>query len=133
VRSLLLIPSSGCANTPSHSPDIWASGAERLSAEDRQNINFSFPDRLETLRQVSELVHTSKQKCLEKRWIYTRKSGETVIFRDIFDKFVKWVDLFKQAGDVAVQYDPAHASLPWAGVRFVLQVGDAMTQQKSFT
>ena len=25
-------------------------------------------------------------------------------------------------GDIAVQYDPAHASLPWAGVRLLLEV-----------
>jgi hypothetical protein len=30
--------------------------------------------------------------------------------------------MFKQVGDVAVQYDPAHAALPWAGIRFLLQV-----------
>ena len=42
--------------------------------------------------------------------------------RDIFEKIIVWVDKFKALGDVAVQYDPAHASLPWAGVRFLLQV-----------
>jgi hypothetical protein len=63
---------------------------------------------------------------MEKRWRYIRKTGETVILRDLFDKVIKWIDLFKQVGDVAVQYDPAHAALPWAGVRFVLQVGGAL-------
>ena len=53
---------------------------------------------------------------------YTRKSGETVIIRDVFEKIIRWVEMFKQAGDVAVQYDPAHAALPWAGIRFLLQV-----------
>jgi hypothetical protein len=42
----------------------------------------------------------------------------------LFSKLVKWIDLFKQVGDVAVQYDPVHAVLPWAGVRFLLQVCD---------
>jgi hypothetical protein len=45
------------------------------------------------------------------------------------------VDTFKQIGDVAVQYDPAHAALPWAGIRFLLQVRqvalvERMTQLK---
>lgn len=41
---------------------------------------------------------------------------------DLFRKIVKWIDLFKQVGDTVVQYDPVHAALPWAGVRFLLQV-----------
>lgn len=45
-----------------------------------------------------------------------------MILRDIFDKLIKWIDIFKQVGDAAVQYDPVHAALPWAGIRFVLQV-----------
>lgn len=45
-----------------------------------------------------------------------------MILRDVLDKIVRWIDIFKQVGDVAVQYDPAHAALPWAGIRFILQV-----------
>lgn len=60
---------------------------------------------------------------MRKRWRYTRKNGETVIFVDLFAKIAKWIDLFKQVGDTVVQYDPVHAALPWAGVRFLLQVG----------
>jgi hypothetical protein len=41
---------------------------------------------------------------------------------DLFGKVIKWIDLFKQVRDTAVQYDPVHAALPWAGVRFLLQV-----------
>lgn len=41
---------------------------------------------------------------------------------DLFGKIVKLVDLFQQVGDPAVQYDPVHAALPWAGVRCLLQV-----------
>ncbi len=41
----------------------------------------------------------------------------------MFEKIVVWVRKFKAVGDIAVQYDPAHASLPWAGVRLILQVG----------
>lgn len=35
---------------------------------------------------------------------------------------MKSVNKFKEIGDVAVQYDPSHAALPWVGVRMVLQV-----------
>ena len=29
---------------------------------------------------------------------------------------------FKEIGDIAVQHDPVHASLPWADVRLLLEV-----------
>lgn len=57
------------------------------------------------------------------RWKYKKSNGEDVILRDLFEKMAKWVNKFKEFGDIAVQYDPAHAALPWACVRFLLQVG----------
>ncbi|KFY17970.1 hypothetical protein V492_00220, partial [Pseudogymnoascus sp. VKM F-4246] len=102
--------------------DLWASAAANLSEEDRCNISFGHPDKLGVLSDLLTLTEKSRQECISKRWRYTRKSGETVIFRDLFGKIVKSIDLFKQVGDVAVQYDPVHAALPWAGVRFLLQI-----------
>ena len=93
-----------------------------MSNEDRQNIDFDYANKLKILSDLHELTIQSKQDCIKKRWRYTRKSGEKVIFADLFSKIVKWVDVFKQIGDTVVQYDPVHAVLPWAGVRFLLQV-----------
>ncbi|RPB27796.1 hypothetical protein L211DRAFT_802387 [Terfezia boudieri ATCC MYA-4762] len=36
------------------------------------------------------------------------------------DRLVQWITKFMQVGDIAIQYDPVHAALPWAGVRFIL-------------
>ena len=44
------------------------------------------------------------------------------MLRDVAEKIVHWVNKFKEIGDVAVNFDPVHASLPWAGVRFLLEV-----------
>lgn len=41
--------------------------------------------------------------------------------RDVLENIAGWVNKFKEAGDMVVQYDPVHASLPWAAVRFLLQ------------
>ncbi|KAH7076544.1 hypothetical protein BKA63DRAFT_510284 [Paraphoma chrysanthemicola] len=102
--------------------DLWAEAAAQISEEDRRNINFSRDDRLQLLEELHAEAEISKQKSLERRWKFTRKSGETVILRDVFAKIVRWIDTFKQIGDVAVQYDPGHASLPWAAFRFILQL-----------
>ena len=60
--------------------------------------------------------------CIAGRLKFRKSNGERVILYDVFEKIVKWIDTFKQIGDIAIQYDPGHASLPWAGVRFLLQV-----------
>lgn len=104
------------------SNDLWVRAAAQLDEQDRRTIDFSNPDKLKALADLQKLTTESKQRCIERRWKYTRKSGETVILRDVFDKIVKWIDTFKQIGDTVVQYDPVHAALPWAGIRFVLQV-----------
>jgi hypothetical protein len=62
-----------------------------------------------------------KQICLRKRWKFQKPNGETVIIRDLLEKIADWVNRFKEIGDIAVQFDPTNASLPWAAVRFLLQ------------
>ena len=55
--------------------------------------------------------------------------GEEIVLRDVGMKILHWVDMFKQIGDIIVQYDPVHAALPWAGFRFLLQV--CVSKQKN--
>ncbi|KAI5813157.1 hypothetical protein BZA77DRAFT_346632, partial [Pyronema omphalodes] len=38
------------------------------------------------------------------------------------DKLLNWIDKFKEIGDIVVQYDPAHAALPWAAFRLLLKL-----------
>ena len=93
-----------------------------LSGDEKQHINFSCENKLTIPDDVLAAVENKKKLCLDKRWKYKRSNGEIVILRDVFEKMVKWVNTFKKIGDVVVQYDPGHAALPWAGVRFFLQV-----------
>jgi hypothetical protein len=48
--------------------------------------------------------------------------GKEIIVRDVADKILVWIEKFKKIGDIAVQHDSGLAALPWAAVRFVLQV-----------
>jgi hypothetical protein len=110
---------------PSHcrpAEDLWVRAAKTLSEKDQLSIDFNRVDRLKALEDVLVAVEEKKQSCLEKRWKYKNSKGEDVILRDLFAKIVVWVDKFKEVGDIAVQYDPMHAALPWAAVRLVLQV-----------
>ena len=85
-------------------------------------MDFGHTEKLEVIAELLELTNDAKQRCVGRAWRLRRKDGETVIVRDLLGKVARWIDQFKQVGDIAVQYDPIHAALPWAGIRFLLQV-----------
>lgn len=70
---------------------------------------------------ILEEAEKKKKLCLQKRW-KVQFRGKTIVLRDLFDKIIAWVNQFAAVVDVAVQYDPGSASLPWAGVRFLLHM-----------
>lgn len=104
--------------------DLWASALARLNEVDRKYSKFDGQGSLGVLSDLQVLTEKARDQCIKKRWRFTRpgSTSETIVIRDLFSKIVVWIELFKQIGDNAVQYDPIHAALPWAGVRFVLQV-----------
>ena len=76
-------------------------------------------------REMASAVKSKMDEILNKkkgeRW-KVKFRGEEIVLRDVGMKILQWVDRFKQFGDIIVQYDTAHAALPWAGFRFLLQV-----------
>ena len=67
-------------------------------------------------------VEDKRQICLAKRWKFKNHKGQVIVARDVCEKITRWVQKFQNVGDIIVQYDPVHASLPWAAVRLLLQV-----------
>lgn len=104
--------------------NLWASAVGKLNEADREKVVFEGQNQLTVLSYLQRLADTAKDQCIKKRWRLNRRgrNGETIVLRDLFSKIAVWIDVFKQIGDNAVQYDPAHAALPWAGIRFILQV-----------
>jgi hypothetical protein len=107
------------------SRDLWGEALQRLSEKDRALVlkHFSAGSTNAT-SMLDALLITAKHKrelCEDKRWNFQFK-GHTVRLRDTADKVIVWLDKFKQVGDIAVNVDPIHAGLPWAGIRFLLQV-----------
>jgi hypothetical protein len=126
-------PAPAAADTPIHDSanvvincrkleNLWDKAAETLSHADRQEIDFNRSDKRTILNDVLKMVNVKKDQCMRGRWKYKNRNGEDVVLRDLIEKMAKWVNKFKEVGDVAVQYDPTHAALPWAGVRLLLQV-----------
>ena len=107
------------------SKDLWSSALNTLTESDRQQLRFhDGQNELSVLADLQELTGRAKDQCVRKRWRFRKpgRNGETLVLRDVFAKMVHWIDAFKQIGDIIVQYDPGHAALPWAGVRFILQI-----------
>lgn len=46
--------------------------------------------------------------------------GQRYSLSDIYSNTISWLNKFKDIGDVATQYDPVHAALPWAATRLIL-------------
>ena len=87
--------------------------------QDTDEAVAKYPDIVDSVLKEAE---TKKIECLRKRWKFKRKNGDELILRDVFEKMANWVQKFKEVGDVAASFDPVHAALPWAAVRFLLQV-----------
>jgi hypothetical protein len=109
-------------NSEYDNPQLWTAAASELSPEERKYVELDGSPGLDVLNEILAATETKKNECLEKRWRYVNKKGEVVVIRDLMDKLLAWVEKFKKIGDIAVQIDPVHAVLPWAAIRFLLQV-----------
>lgn len=113
-----LVPPPGGSQTQ----NLWQKALETLEDDLKANLDFKNSTQRNIVFALLKTAQEKKQLCLQKRWKLKKANGEEIILRDVVEKITVWLDKFKAIGDVAVQYDPAHASLAWAGVRFLLQV-----------
>ena len=101
----------------------WQTAFEQLSQKDRTELGVADGTKRLNLPSILATINEKKEQCEKKQWVlYVKKNGDKVKLREILSNIAESIDKFKEVGDVAVQYDPAHAALPWAAVRFILQV-----------
>ena len=101
--------------------DLWDKAAASLKDKHKLNVNFQRADKRAILVDLLEKIEEKKQACFARRLKYKRSNGDFVVLYEVFEKMVKWVNKFKKIGDLIMQYDPGHAALPWAGIRFLIQ------------
>ena len=100
--------------------NLWDLAASQLSDKYKACINFSSTVKLDDLLVA---VKDKKEECQKKQWTLERGPGRNpIVLRDVFTKIATWIEKFVECGDCVVQYDPGHAALPWAAVRFLLMV-----------
>lgn len=120
-------PSSSQQLVPNSSFDLnlFEEALELLSDGDRSIIRkHTLPTAGEidlALVQAIAAAKVKQRRCIERRWTFTF-AGRAVTLEDEADKVVHWLNRFKCVGDVVVNVDPVHAGLPWAGIRFLLEV-----------
>lgn len=122
--------------------NLWNDALSRLerssSVEDRnrahalrdyvadRGIIWNSSDIIEELRLAAEAKQdTARNKAWE-----IKLGSRTVALREVAARIVDCLNKFKDIGDLAVQYDPVHAALPWAAFRLILQVATLSVEQE---
>ena len=98
----------------------WQAAVDRLDPKLKAYLVGS-TDTFNVLNSVLQQAEKNKEICLRKRW-KVKIHDKQIVLRDVFDKIIGWVEKFRSVVDIAVQFDTGSASLPWAGIRFLLQV-----------
>lgn len=115
--------------------DLWDLAFETLSSETKKTISpimspIKAEPRLEILRHLRNAAVEKQTECEDQRWKFDF-NGRQLNLRDVAEKIIVWIDKFKEIGDIAVNFDPVHASLPWAGIRFLLEVRLMITLEEN--
>ena len=102
------------------SRNLWEDAASSLRPKDKTSLAISCP--FPGLDDLLTTIDDTKKDFQRKQWrVHVGPKKEAIILRDIFSKIATWVQKFVEVGDVATQYDPGHAALPWACIRLLLK------------
>lgn len=111
--------------TTPQTSSLWALALSTLPEKDQRIFklqNTSSTDTKQALNDILLALERHRDRCTRDKWTTISIGGKELIIRDVCAKIAAYVEKFMTVVDVAVQYDPVHAALPWAGVRFLLQL-----------
>jgi len=111
--------------------DFWTKSLEKLDNKHQgiiRKYQISQPDNVATLNKTLDSlmakIQDQRNESVANQW--TIEIGSTVIvLRDKADSVLDWLNKFKPVVDVAVNADPIHAGLPWAGIRMFVEAANA--------
>ncbi|KAI8672022.1 hypothetical protein NCS56_00664500 [Fusarium sp. Ph1] len=107
----------------SQSEDLWWKAVASLKPELRELFSDEGVDKRGALEVLLYQARRQREVCIRKQWRITKKSGDVIILRDVFEKIIQCVDKFKMLGNAATQFAPGYASVPWAVIKMLLQTG----------
>ena len=104
------------------SQSLWDQAIATLPQSEQANLPVLGDNKTIVLKSLVTTAQHARNVSIRKQWKLKRDNGQDIIARDILEKVLRAIHYFKEIGDVAVQFDPTHAALPWAGIRLLLQV-----------
>ena len=104
------------------SGSLWDQALGSLSKKDKNTLEANGIASKLDIEELLVAVREKREMCLKNQWEFEFR-GRVVNLRYQADKIISWLAKFKEVGDMAIQKDPGHAALPWAGIRFLLLVG----------
>lgn len=129
----LSAPESGqpdCAAPVKESPgkegpkDRWLEAFNSLPEEEQKDLKAMGFDNLKsgptTVADLVSTVEKKQEECQDKFW-KVKAGGKEIVFREYTESIVGWLT---KAGDIAVQFAPPQASLPWGLVKNLMNVGN---------
>lgn len=103
--------------------DLWSEAADTLSDEQKKIIKSLDLSEGNIANSVLAAAKEQQDKCKEKEWSFSFK-GKQVKVRQVLQNILEWTQKFQKVIDFAVSMDVSgHAALPWACVKFFLEVG----------
>ncbi|KAJ4142808.1 hypothetical protein NW754_010247 [Fusarium falciforme] len=105
----------------SRSEDLWWKAVASLKPELRELFSDEGVDKRGALEVLLYQARRQREVCIRKQWRITKKSGDVIILRDVFEKIIQCVDKFKMLGNAAAEFAPGYASVPWAVIKMLLQ------------
>lgn len=106
---------------------VWQIVWDSLSHSDQLLIETvaQGPDGGENVfSDLERIAHQRKQDLHDRNWTEKSQAAgkDPVRVRAAISKIIICLRRFKEVGDIAINFDPIHAALPWAAFRFVLEV-----------
>ena len=108
---------------------LWEEAWKKLPEDVRKHFQFILDETDNNgsgaAKQLLAVTTEIRGICEKEKLVDTIDDGKRskrIIVRDLADKLISWVSKFVAVGDTLIQYDPGHAAIPWAIIRFLLQV-----------
>ena len=114
-------PQAEAMSDKNEAGNLWDQALGSLSEKDKNTLEINTVGSKLDIKELLVAARAKRDICLKNQWEFEFR-GRAVNLRYQADKIISWLAKFKEVGDMAIQYDPGHAALPWAGIRFLLQV-----------
>lgn len=101
---------------------LWDQAVAELSEEDMRIFRVGNAEPSQILGEILTVVNSQRDRSQLNKWKILGRGGQEIIMSDVCAKISACVHKFMSVIDIATSFDPVHTALPWAGVRFILQV-----------